>query len=593
VSSRTFLAGLRSETEIGRQRQLVSRLLHDFEAYASDWLWETDERGRLRHVSVRLAEALGATPEQLYARRLVDVLPFRSHNDAHCETMETLGRRLAGSEAFRDAVIGVSVASEPRWWALTGRPLVDPDGGVSGWRGVGCDVTEARNHEFELLRLASVDNLTGVANRHQFLARLAGHFPEGRREPAPCVLLLLDIDDFKTVNDSLGHAAGDHLLREAALRLGSVLRDGDLLARLGGDEFAILLPGANSRFHARGIAARIRSALAAPLLCDDIRVEVRVSIGVCSAPENAASAEQLLRRSDLALYSAKAAGRDTVRFFASAMEEGVRDRLDMLGDLRTGLGDEQFCLVYQPIAELASGKVVGYEALVRWRHPSRGVIAPLEFIPLAEESGLIEPLGVWILETACRDALSFRPDTTVSINVSARQSEMSDLAATIAAALRESGLPSHRLVVELTESTLMRDVPHVHETLAKLRDLGVRVALDDFGTGYSSLSYLRSFPLDQLKIDRSFVRELDAEGVADGSTIGKAIVDLADALGLETVAEGIETGAQLERLREIGCTLGQGYALAPPIPRDDAVKLGNALHASWAAWDRFSTPSLR
>jgi diguanylate cyclase (GGDEF)-like protein len=565
-TSRQFLVRLRAETEIARQRDLVDLLLHDFEEHASDWLWETDAQGRLEHVSVRLAEALEMHAAELRGLSLRDVLPLDPQRAAVAR--HDISDAFLAAAPFRDLVLPVTAGGAPGWWALTGKPLLDAGGRLRGWRGVGSDITVARDRELELVRVANVDSLTGAATRHRFLARLGEHFSAAGAEP--CTLLLLDLDDFKTINDSLGHGAGDELLHAAAERLVQIVGPEDLLARLGGDEFGIVHSGAATPSDAHELAERARSALQAPFALDGRRIEVRASVGICRAPADAATVQELLRRCDMALHSAKAAGRDAIRHFEPDMEARADSRLAILADLREGLHRGEFHLQYQPQVEVASGEVTGYEALVRWRHPTRGVVPPLDFISLAEESGLIEPLGAWVLRRACEDALSFAPNTTVAVNVSARQFENPQLPDLVAEALRTSGLPANRLVVEITESLLMHDQPALRTSLEQLRAHGVQIALDDFGTGYSSLSYLPAFPLDKLKIDRSFVRDLGSDHHGASGPIAKAIIDVATALKLETIAEGIETEAQLEYLRAMRCTHVQGFLLARPMDRDAA-----------------------
>jgi diguanylate cyclase (GGDEF)-like protein/PAS domain S-box-containing protein len=562
VTARAFVAALQGETEIERQREVVDLLLHDFEQDATDWLWETDDLGRLRHVSVRLTEALQTTADELRGKPLTAVLPL-----ATPASREHLERAFTSQRSFRDSVFAVRVGVSDRWWSLTGKPLFDEDGELEGWRGVCSDVTLAQHREIELVHLANVDSLTGIANRHRFLTELGEQFDAASPN---CVLLLLDLDDFKTINDTLGHAAGDELLCATARRLGEIVGDADLLARLGGDEFAILRPGSRLDKDTFELAERARAAIRAPLLVEERSVEVRASVGICAAPEHAATVHELLSRCDLALYSAKTAGRDSVRAFESEMEHRATRRLAVLGDIRAALRREEFFLEYQPQIDLATGALTGYEALVRWQHPTRGRLAPVEFIELAEESGLIDQLGAWVLHTACHDALSFRYDTTVAVNVSARQLASTDVPALVRDALRSSGLDSSRLVVEITESILVQDGPALLSVLREVRALGVQIALDDFGTGYSSLSYLRAFPLDKLKIDRSFVMELDGTRDSPSSEIAKAIIQVAGALNLDTVAEGIETEEQLAQLQDMGCTHAQGFLIARPLAADVA-----------------------
>ena len=579
VTWRMFRDGLNAETEIERQKQLVGLLLNDFEENASDWLWETDRSGRLRHVSVRLAAAMGVAPALLRGRSMVEMLSaqFPQLRDEEQAMFMHLQACMAQDTPFRQVVVPVLVGEQLQWWSLTAKPLLGPTGLLQGWRGVGSDITVARLREMEMVRLAHQDALTGLANRLQFGNALEAYFsPEGCR--AACTLLLFDLDNFKTVNDSLGHAVGDLLLKEVARRLTVEVGPRELLARLGGDEFALIVPGLLPRAQAQAYGERLQAALGQAWSVNSHRIEVRASIGIGFAPQDAHSAEQLLKVCDMALYAAKAAGRHTLCFFEPAMDARAQHKLNILSDLGHGLERGEFVLHYQPQIDLLNGTLVGFEALVRWMHPQRGMVSPAEFIPAAEESGLILPLGAWVLRQACMDAMHWPHPLRVAVNLSAVQLASADVLSLVDEALLHSGLPGNRLELEITESTLMRDSLAAQTLLGSFRRKGIRIALDDFGTGYSSLSYLRSFPLDKLKIDRSFVSILDAtESDASAVAIVQTIIALAQALALETTAEGVETPAQRHILERIGCSHGQGYLFAKPM---DA-KLVGAFTANW------------
>lgn len=573
VASRRFVAGLMAETEINRQRELVSLLLRDFEENANDWLWETDASGHLRHVSAHLAYAVGRHPQELVGQHFLTILlTLAAERQAeHIALLARLKEMLEQHQPFRAAMVPVEVRGQVRWWSITGKPQFDAAARFTGWRGVGSDVTTAHLHDLEMTQLARFDPLTGLANRHQFHQQLAAYFPaEGTAQP--CSLFLLDLDNFKTVNDSLGHTAGDELLREVAKRLRAAAGGRGLVARLGGDEFAWLIPGNLPQDAIEESHRYLRQVLSQPWQYQDHSIAVHGSIGVSFAPADARAAADLMRSCDMALYAAKAAGRDALCYFDPAMEVQASQKLGLLGDMRKSLEAGDFSVYYQPQIDISNGTLSGFEALVRWRHPKRGLVPPTEFIALAEDSGLIVPLGAWVLAQACHDAATWPPALRVAVNVSAVQIERADMYATTLAALQRSGLSAQRLELELTESSLMRDANAAQSLLRALRAKGVRVALDDFGTGYSSLSYLRSFPMDKLKIDRSFVSILD-EADSDGgaAAIVQAIVQLARTLQLETTAEGVETEAQLEALSHIGCTYGQGYLLARPMAADQVI----------------------
>ena len=570
-TARMFLKGLMAEAEADRQRRLVGVLLHDFEESASDWLWETDLQGRLRHVSVRLAAAVGQAPEALQGRFLVDVIgDLIAGTDRESRaTLRRLEKALDGDAPFRDIEICVRAGGAVCWWSVAGKPLLGDGDAGPGWRGVGSDITELRQRDIAMTHLANVDTLTGLANRHRFATQLATHFADPQAI-VPCTLLMLDIDNFKTVNDSLGHAAGDELLREVARRLQIEVGADALLARLGGDEFAVIVAARLSRESVAALGQRLRVALAQHTTISDHIIEVHASIGAAFAPEDALNAEDLLKVCDMALYAAKADGRNRLRFFDAEMEQLASLRMTLLHEMREGLQRGDFVVHYQPQIDLATGVLVGFEALVRWHHPVRGMLAPGDFIPLAEDSGLIVPLGGWVLAQACRDATRWPEGVRLAVNVSAVQFERSDVPQVVEAALRASGLARHRLELELTESALMSDSEAALEILKTLRESGVRIALDDFGTGFSALSYLRLFPLDKLKIDQSFTGALDDDQAEENAgAIVQAIVQLAQALKMDVVAEGVETIAQRDALARIGCHCVQGYLYAEPM---DAVE---------------------
>jgi diguanylate cyclase (GGDEF)-like protein/PAS domain S-box-containing protein len=569
LNARLFLLGRQAQHAAARDRLTVSLLLRDFEHHASDWLWEIGRDGRLRHVSQRLAELLGQPAEALLGQPLLALLARHlPPDDAEArQCLEQLGQALARAEPLRDHDLHLRLAGKDAWWSLSGRRL---DGG--GWRGVGSDVSEVRERERELLRMANHDAVTGLANRHQFHRRLALYLGGGG-PVSPCTVLLLDLDCFKQVNDSLGHAAGDHLLAAVGERLRDSLAarrgSGDLVARLGADEFALLLRGELSAEAIQRLGKQLRTALRVPVAIDGHEIDVRASIGAASAPRHAQAPEPLLRAADLALFAAKAAGRDRLLLYEPALRQEAEDRLALLADLRGALDAGQLEMHYQPQIDLASGKVSGFEALMRWRHPTRGLVPPAVFIPLAEDSGLIVPIGAWALLVACRDAARWPGGPRVAVNVSALQFERSPIELHVLEALERSGLPADRLEIELTESALLKDSQHAIDLLTRLRALGVRIALDDFGTGFSSLAYLRRLPLDQLKIDRAFIADLDhPRAGATARAIVSAIHELATALGLHTVAEGIETAEQQQVLTELGCGLGQGFLYAQALPRD-------------------------
>ncbi len=416
-----------------------------------------------------------------------------------------------------------------------------------------------------VLELAQTDILTGLPNRAFFLQQLQQINSSERERSGTFSILMLDLDRFKNVNDSLGHAAGDTLLRQVADRLGSTLRSTDVLARLGGDEFAIIQSECDDqRTGSIDLATRIAKLIAEPFQLPGHRVEIGTSIGIALAPEHGDDQEQLLKKADLALYRSKSAGRNCHNVYDQAMSVELEARNTLEGDLRDAITRCQFEVHYQPFYDVQSGRRRGLEALARWRHPTRGLIAPDKFIPLAEETGLIVPLGEWVLRQACDDATSWPADVKVAVNLSAVQFKQAELFDVIQSALRNSGLPPERLEIEVTESVLLERAAENHAFIEKLKRIGISLALDDFGTGYSSLSYLTTFPFDKIKIDKSFIANLTR--LQNSTAIISSVVTLARGLDIVVTAEGVETREQFERLRSLGVNFAQGYLLGRPAP---------------------------
>ncbi len=430
------------------------------------------------------------------------------------------------------------------------------------------DITERKALEARIEHQAFHDSLTGLANRALFLDRV-DHALSRRvgAETNSLAVMFLDLDDFKTVNDSMGHGVGDDLLVEVASQISSALRPSDTFARLGGDEFGILLEDLLNEKQATDVAERILEILTIPVPLADTELQARASIGIAWADPNTTTTEELVRHADTAMYAAKRQGKGSFALFEPSMGDAVVQRLNMRADLQRAIADGEFILHYQPIVELDSGQVSGAEALVRWEHPVRGLVPPLQFIPYAEETGLIIPLTTWVLTEACMTAAKWEREHSrpfaIAVNISAVRFRHPGLEAEIVDVLHSSGLPPERLTLEITESVLMKDVEEVTRRLHRLKDLGVKIAIDDFGTGYSSLSYLRDFPIDLLKIDKSFVDSI-ALGPED-SALARAVIRLGKTLGIQTVAEGVEEGAQSTTLRRLKCDYAQGYLFSKPI----------------------------
>lgn len=571
----------RARAQIELERGSVGMLLSDFERQASDWMWETDRAGRCTRVPERLARWLGQPGALLQERPLIDLLQagLAPVDEALQGLAETAAQRwraaLREPHSFRGIELPLLTPEGLTWWQLGGTPLFDHEGQHCGWRGVAQDITVQRQQAADLRRQASTDALTGLANRHAFQQRLQGLL---QGAGASLQLFILDLDEFKVVNDTHGHGVGDEVLREVSRRLAGQVGPGELLARLGGDEFAVILPGVSGvpgQADGRRPAGRLEGLLAALRLPCDVeghRIELRGSIGAAAAPQDAHDLAGVMRAADLALHAVKRSGGDGWRVHDASLAARHEQQRALRADLALALGRDEFHLVYQPQVSLGDGRVAAFEALLRWVHPQRGAVAPGDFIELAEDSGMIVPLGAWVLMQACRDAMHWLPPPpsaavsapVVAVNVSAVQMASRDLLGTVEQALRLSGLPPQRLELEVTESAVLRDLPVVRDNLAGLRCLGVRVALDDFGTGHSSLVHLRGLAPDALKIDQSFVQALPTDPVC--AEIVRSLLELARTLGMVSVAEGVETEAQLDRLMALRCDRVQGHHCGRALP---------------------------
>lgn len=433
------------------------------------------------------------------------------------------------------------------------------------------EVFERQQSEAAIRHMAQHDSLTGIANRSRFQDQLNGAIAAIDAGDGTIALLFMDLDQFKMINDTLGHRVGDLLLIAVSERLSEIASPDMTFARLGGDEFAAILHTGAGRVEASAMAERLTQTIARPFEIENHQLIVSCSIGIAVAPTDGRDAETLLANADLALYRAKSETRGGYRFFEKSMNESARARRQLEGDLHHALAQRQFELHFQPLLDLRSGTIAGLEALVRWKHPERGLVAPLEFIPVAEETGLIIPLGRWILQEACREASHWPAGMRVAVNLSPRQFRSGTLVEDVAAALVRSGLEHGRLELEITESVLLDDDRKTMAALHDLRKLGVRICMDDFGTGYSSLSYLRTFPFDKIKIDRSFVQDFPAD--VGCTAIIRAVIGLAATLGMVTTVEGVETEQQLECLRQEGCNEVQGYLISRPISAPDTREL--------------------
>jgi diguanylate cyclase (GGDEF)-like protein/PAS domain S-box-containing protein len=524
-----------------------------------------DANGAVDYESSSVERVLGFRPEDRIGRSAFEFI----HPDDLARGSELLGDVVRAPGAMASGEFRLRHADGSwRWLEIVGKNLFD-DPAVGGLVVNYRDITTRKTLEDELRHQAFHDSLTGLANRALFVDRLDHALTLTRRNPRPLAVLFVDLDDFKTINDSLGHGEGDAILIAVAERLREALRTGDTIARMGGDEFAVLVEDPPAASAPTDVADRLLAVLQAPFTHGGKELFVHASVGISVLTSRTQTADELLRNADVSMYMAKSKGKNRIEVFEPSMHAAALARLALKGDLERAIDRDEFFVLYQPVMDLSTLELAGVEALVRWQHPDRGVVGPMDFIPVAEETGVILQLGRWVLRQACEQARAWdlvAPDRplSVNVNVSGRQVSEPGFVAEVAQVIAETGLEPSRLVLEFTEGVLMQDTAETMVTLHALKALGVRLAIDDFGTGYSSLSYVRQFPIDILKIDRSFVASM-SDG-PDETALMHSILQLSETLHLETVAEGIEDAGQLSELRTLGADLGQGFLFAKPLP---------------------------
>ncbi|MEG3164573.1 EAL domain-containing protein [Sphingomonas sp. PB2P19] len=546
--------------------RLAVKMIAEFEGHGTGWFWEADRHGRVTYISAKVAGELTPTGGSPAGLLLTDL--FRMDSDS---TERTLAFHLSSRTSFSDYSVCAAIdAAASRWWSISGRPVVDEIGRFQGFIGSGSDLTEKRKSEAEITRLALFDGLTGLANRQRMRITLDKTLAQQAGPHRPTAIFLLDLDRFKAVNDTLGHQAGDALLKQVAQRLQRGVGDTGLVGRLGGDEFQVVLPGTDNRETLGELARDLIKSLSQPYFISGASVAIGCSVGIAIAPLHGDDSETLIRNADLALYAAKGDGRGVHRFYSDDMLAGARTRKQLEDDLRAAVSQGAFQLAYQPVVSTKTKRIVGYEALIRWTHPTRGAVSPADFIPIAEECGLIEAIGEWVLRTACIEAARWPGDVRIAVNVSPIQFANPVLPALITSALAQSGIAADRLELEITEGVFLDETQSSDQMFKALKGLGVRLALDDFGTGYSSLGYLRNAPFDKIKIDQSFVKGAAQAGNRNAAII-KAIVTLADTLGMETTAEGVEIQDEIDLIRELGCSHIQGYVYGRPATAEDVM----------------------
>lgn len=572
--------------DISARKQAESRLslLSNAVEQARNAIWITNPEGTIEYVNPRFCQTTGYSPQQIQGQPLS---MLRAPGLAANQPEQMMSQLLSGQSWYGE-FCNRRKNAEQYWSVENISPVRDGQGQIGHFVYVGDDVTEQRQIQRNLDKLVFYDALTGLENRKLFKERLQYHLQ--RLLPGQqLALMFLDLDQFKRINDSLGHDTGDQLLQQVAQRLQACIRDSDSLARLGGDEFTLLLTEADSREAVAQVAAKVLDALAQPFFTEDQEIRIGASIGITMAPDDGRDASALSKNADLAMYHAKEQGRNRYQFYSDDMNQRAIQRLLLETELRQAMHNQHFMLYFQPQIDLKSMAVIGMEALIRWIHPENGLIPPDQFIPMAEETGLIVPIGVWVLQQSCALAqrLSIEHDLklSVAVNLSARQFRDPGLLEAVSQALAEAGLPAQQLELEITESMLMDDIEHAIDILQRLKGLGVALSVDDFGTGYSSLAYLKRLPIDSIKVDKSFVRDIPLD--KSDMEITAAVIAMAHKLELKVVAEGVENAEQVAFLCDNGCDFGQGFHYSRPIPEDQLLaklkQLGIELHSTQSA----------
>ena len=569
-SARNFLTAKVAESSVTEKSEVVSLLLREFEDGEADWLWQIDTSRRVRSVSPRFAFALGLDPEDIGGKPFLQLIAGDSWDTGQFHTsLHDLSERIKRRESFSNLLVRVTVQDVNRWWEISGTPKLDENSVFDGFRGVGSDVTEQRESSEKIAYLARYDTLTGLPNRLMLTEAVGDAMRYADQWRTRCAFLMIDLDRFKAVNDTLGHVVGDQLLSLVSERLKRLITENELIGRLGGDEFAIVIRDASDASRVSSVAHSVIDSLSAPYEVDHHTLYVGASVGSAFGPRDGTTVETLMRSADLALYRSKDEGGGRHFAYEPALHAHAEERRKLEFSLRRALERNEFLVHYQPVVDATHEGVVSFEALLRWNSAEHGFVSPVKFIPLAEDTRLIVPIGEWILREACKEAMRWPSHIKVAVNVSGEQLLDPNFASTVVGALSSSGLPANRLEVEVTESIFMRDGTTAQHTLEQILALGCGIALDDFGTGYSSLGYLRKVRFTTIKVDRSFVQGA-AKRSAESLAIIRAVVAMADALEMSTTAEGVETEEELEVIRRLGCKKIQGYYFGRPMIAADA-----------------------
>jgi len=575
INGRAFMQRKCLDLALEERQETVSLLLREFESSDADWLWQTNAKVALQNVSARFARAIGRTPEELEGAAFLDLLKSVPRGDQRLRrALAAAEAAIAGREPITELVIPVADGRSVKNIELSARPTFNKSGRFVGYRGVGSDVTQARQAADRIAHMARHDALTSLPNRLQLLENLGEALHGSQARGEECALLLVDLDRFKAINDSLGHVAGDHLLQQVSRCFETVISDEMTAGRLGGDEFAIVVPAIDSKAEVEQLCLALVGALQGPFLYREQRLFVGASIGVAIGPRDGETVEELVRSADLALYRAKEGAGNDIVFFEQTFHERAEERRRIELALHGAVDAGELTLNYQPVVDAATSRIVGFEALLRWHNSELGQVSPAKFIPIAEETGMLGRIGEWVLRNACREAATWPGDIGVAVNVSPRQLRDPGFIVTLVSALTQARLEPQRLELEVTETIFLELNVATQKVLEQIQSLGVRLAMDDFGTGYSSLGYLRKAEFDTLKIDRSFVQAMSADN-PESTAIIRAIVALAGSLGMKTVAEGVATKDQLELVRTLGCDRIQGYIFSRAVAASTAKAMLN------------------
>lgn len=562
-----------AELDINESSEVVSLLLREYEDSDADWLFQLDKNRRLRSVSPRLAFALGRELTEIEGKSFIELISGESWATGQfAPSLHELAEKLKNRESFSDLIVEVTIRNERRWWELSGTPMLDERGEYTGFRGVGSDKTAEQESSEKIAYLARYDTLTSLPNRlmvHEAVTEALRYAEKWRTR---CAFLMIDLDRFKAVNDSLGHLVGDKLIAQVAARLQALMGEGESCGRLGGDEFAVVVRDASDKVRLEKLARAIIDRLSEPYRVDEQLLYVGASVGSALGPRDGKTVEDLMRNADLALYRSKDNGGGEFCEYEPSLHATAEERRQLEFSLRTALQRNEFVLHYQPVVDANTEELVSFEALVRWNSSEHGFISPVKFIPLAEETRLIVPIGQWVMRQAMEEAARWPNPVKVNINVSPEQLIEPDFVASVVRALSGSGLPAERVELEVTESIFLKDANVARKALEAVMQLGCSVALDDFGTGYSSLGYLRTLKFSTIKVDRSFVQGA-AQGNAESVAIIRAVVAMSDSLGMTTTAEGVENHEEAGMIRGLGCTKIQGYHFGRPMPAEEARQL--------------------